>query len=34
MTSVCYKLPDEDSRIFMLKVPLGTGEPTVDIGKT
>ena len=34
MASVYYRLPDEDSQKFMLKVPLGTGEPTADAGKT
>jgi len=34
MASVYYKLSDEDSQKFMLKVPLGTGEPTADVGKT
>lgn len=34
MASVYYKLPDEDSQKFMLKVPLGTGEPAADAGKT
>jgi integrase len=32
MASVYYKLPDEDSQKFMLKVPLGTGEPVADTG--
>ena len=34
MGSVYYKLSNEDSQKFMLKVPLGTGEPTADVGKT
>ena len=34
MASVYYKLSDEESQSFMLKVPLGTGEPTADAGKT
>ena len=32
MASVYYKLPDEDSQQFMLKVPLGTGQPAADAG--
>ena len=34
MASVYYKLADEDSQKFMLKVPLGTGEPAADVGNT
>jgi len=34
MASVYYKLSDEDSQKFILKVPLGTGEPAADVGKT
>lgn len=34
MASVYYKLSDEDSQKFMLKVPLGTGEPVADASKT
>ena len=34
MASVYYKLSDEDSQKFMLKVPLGTGEPAADVGDT
>jgi integrase len=34
MASVYYKLSDEDSQKFMLKVPLGTGAPTADVGTT
>ena len=33
MASVYYKLSDEDSQKFMLKVPLGTGEPAADVGE-
>jgi integrase len=32
MASVYYKLSDEDSQEFMLKVPLGTGQPAADAG--
>ena len=34
MGSVYYKLSDEESQKFMLKVPLGTGEPAADAGNT
>jgi len=34
MASIYYKLSDEDSQRFMLKVPLGTGGPAADVGKT
>ena len=34
MASVYYKLSDEDSQEFMLKVPLGTGQPSADAGNT
>jgi integrase len=34
MASVYYRLPDEDSQKFMLKVPLGTGAPAAYVGKT
>ena len=34
MASVYYRLSDEDSQHFMLKVPLGTGEPAADAGST
>jgi integrase len=34
MGSVYYKLSDADSQAFMLQVPLGTGAPAADIGKT
>ncbi|MFH1268865.1 MAG: tyrosine-type recombinase/integrase [Planctomycetota bacterium] len=34
MASVYYKLSDEDSQKFMLKVPLGTGQPAGDAGNT
>lgn len=34
MASVYYKLADEDSQRFMLKVPLGTGQPAADAGNT
>ena len=34
MASVYYKLSDEDSQMFMKKVPLGTGEPAADAGNT
>jgi integrase len=34
MASVYYKLTDKESQTFMLMVPLGTGEPTADVGKT
>jgi hypothetical protein len=30
----CCKLSDEDSQKFMLKVPLGTGEPAADADNT
>jgi integrase len=33
MAAVYYKLPDEDSQKFMLKVPLGAGWPAADAGK-
>jgi integrase len=34
MGSVYYKLSDADSQAFMLQVPLGTGAPAADVGKT
>jgi integrase len=34
MGSVYYRLTDEESQKFMLKVPLRTGEPTAIVGKT
>ena len=34
MASIYYKLSDEDSQTFMLKVPLGTGKPAADADKT
>ncbi len=34
MAAVYYKLSDEDSQKFMLQVPLGTGMPAADAGKT
>lgn len=34
MAAVYYKLSNEDSQKFMLQVPLGTGAPAADAGKT
>lgn len=34
MASVYYKLTDSESQAFMLKVPLGTGEPAADASTT
>jgi hypothetical protein len=28
-----YKLTDEESQSFMVKVPFGTGEPAADAGE-
>lgn len=33
MAAVYYRLRDQDSQSFMLKVPFGTGEPAADAGK-
>jgi len=33
MASVYYRLSDEDSQKFMLKVPLGTGKPAANAGR-
>ena len=34
MAAVYYKLRDEESQQFMIKVPFGTGMPAADAGDT